>query len=247
MKSGSRQQEPSPQYPEDCVQHYLASWWTEVGGDDGNMKRGQLLTASVPYFSHEPLALVPTDRVEATEHDRIAIQLRRPSLEIPIEQSRLPIAALPLYNKETLRVYKCKRRPVLVLATEGEQIDSQLAWAKWQTSRHLIVAPYYGIQQKRNRKGWHPKLIGNIKKMHVSRLFWDMLPGRSRVTEGESILRLDHMHPINEDFKRTSFRLSEDAMKIVDECLRLYYTGVFDSEGLLGLICEELEEIQNLI
>ena len=129
-----------------------------------------------------------------------------------------------------------------MLSAGGTDVDPALTagQGKWQRIRTLIVAPYFGASRSGQRGGWNPRLAQTIKYAEVSQLFWDKLPIPGT---NESILRFDQLQPIgrhHEAFQATPYRLSSEAMDVVEEWLEWYLFGREDPDGVLRLAREEL-------
>jgi hypothetical protein len=122
----------------------------------------------------------------------------------------LPVAALPQYKKEVRAVYRAKKRPGLIVCSGGTKIDRILTAGKpkWQTSRTVIVAPYYGTDEGGKRSGFKPEFVKRIRRCEYSQYMWDLLPINGSTEE--SVMRLDHPQPVGR---------SEDSMELLDYCL----------------------------
>jgi hypothetical protein len=229
-------------YPPDCLHSLIAPdpWWEP--SDKGVPERGRLLWAFVPMVSITPRTLAPS-RAEATEHARATFVLEELRASVKAAPT-LPIAALPLNPGEVHTVYRAKRRPVVVLGV-GPAIDPRIFGGdkSWQTAPMLIVAPYFGGAAGK-RGGWNPEFVRRIRHAEYPNYAYDQLPLGN---EPESILRLDQLQPIgnhHNSFERTSWRLSEVALSIIDEQLRWLMTGVLDGDGLLDCARAELPKLE---
>jgi hypothetical protein len=237
---GNRQPDPDLDFPEDCIQSIVNEWWTVA--DDRDVKKGRLLWTHVPFVDWLPYELVPESRASATEHARVLFELRQRRFSQSRAPSNLPIAALPQNPGETYSVYCAKRRPVLVLSAGGTEVDSALTrrQGRWQRTQTLIVAPYFGAERSAQRRGWNPVLAKKIKHAEFSQFFWDKLP---ILGADESILRFDQLQPIgrnHEAFEATPYKLSGEAMDVVEEWLEWYLFGRVDPDGVLQLARQDL-------
>lgn len=209
------------------------------------MKRGQLLWTHVPFIDSLPYELVPEARSSATQHTRVLFRLAQRRFSQRPDVSRLPVAALPQYPKESYSVYNAKVRPVLVIGTGGIDVDPDLTRGKgkWQRTRTLLVAPYFGVDRSSQRGGWDPRFAQKIRHAEFSQFFWDRLPVQGAMG---SILRLDQLQPIgrhHEAYEYTPYRLSQDAMEVTDQWLEWYLFGRLDPEGILQMAREELPSL----
>jgi hypothetical protein len=86
---------------------------------------------------------------------------------------KLPVAALPQYKKEVKAVYRAKKRPGLIVCSGGTKIDRILTAGKpnWQTSRTVIVAPYYGADEGGKRSGFRPE-FAKVLIIHTEHDFY---------------------------------------------------------------------------
>jgi hypothetical protein len=114
---------------------------------------------------------------------------------------------------------------------------------RYQTAPTLLVAPYYGAEQSGTRGGFTPEFVKRIRHCEYPQYLWDVLPiGGS----SESILRLDHVQPISRlanSYEILPYRLSEEAMEIVDTHLAWLLTGNLAVESILADIREGLLDL----
>ena len=239
MASGNPPQEQNSMYPEESLQAFVASptssWWTTNKCHD--LRRGRLLLAFVPHVDLVPMTMVPEGRSSPTDHTKANYSLQALNINEPSKYSRLPVAALPLYEGEDRVVYRAKKRPVLVVSSGGPEIPKALRSSskpKWQTSPTVLVAPYYGADEGVPRAGWYPELVKRIQRCEYPQYMWDKLPLSSR-TNG-SILRLDHIQPIgrhHNSYEHTEYVLNEDAILALDEWLMWIMTDKLQQDGIL--------------
>jgi len=224
--------------PSESVQNLLGTdWW--VRDPNCIVTRGRLLRAFVPHVDQQPLRLVPTGRTEATKHDE-ADYLTEP-LDIKKQRTvpRLPVAALPEFKGETRIVLRAKVRPVVVLSTGGAQVPRGLraGGAMWQTGRCHLVGPFYGTEQDGSRGGWKPEFVERIRRAEYPQYIWDHLPNAANTLD--SILRLDHIQPIYAErmaFELTEYRLSDEALLIIDQWIRWLLTDRLEKGSTLETI-----------
>jgi hypothetical protein len=236
MASGNRRHEPSPEFPKDCIQSLAGTWWTQA--PDREVRRGQLLWAHVPFVGFRPYELIPESRLAPTDHSRAIFRLEPWSQSRQQPVTQLPVAALPQNPGESYFVYRGKCRPVLVVGTGGREVEPDLTRgsAKWQSSRTLLVAPYFSLEADGTRGGWNEELVRRIRHCEYPQYFWDHLPVNAY--GGPSILRLDQIQPIgsnHEAYSHTPFRLSPEAIEILDAWLAWLFLDRIEAEGMLEL------------
>jgi hypothetical protein len=154
------------------------------------------------------------------------------------------VAALPAFEGEVNAVYRAKKRPALIICEGGEEVAKQLTQGqpKWQTAQTLLVAPYYGVKEGEGRAGFKPEFVERVRQCEYSRFMWDELPIGGSTTE--SIMRLDHIQPIgqhHDSIEITNYRLSNEAIAILDEWLDWLITGEFDQDSMLLYFKENIE------
>lgn len=142
--------------------------------------------------------------------------------------STLPVAGLPLRDGEIFMVRRGKRRPAVIVALSGIEVDGALTrgGASWQHRPAILVAPYYGAAASATRAGWNPKFIDRIQRGEYCQYAWDVLP-IGDMPEG-SILRFDHVFPIGADpanWSDSGHELTAEAMAVTDEWFSWHVTG----------------------
>lgn len=222
-------------YPDDSLQSFVASWWVEA---DPALDRGRLAWAFVPHVDQEPRILVPEGRESPTEHRRVAGRVETLRLSAPRRQPTLPVAALPTPPGEVHLLQRAKRRPVLVLSVGGADVPRALrpGSARWQTAPTILVAPYYGGDAGGTRGGWPDAFVTRVRRCEYPQYLWDRLPVPGA---DASILRLDHLQPIgrhSNTYEATRFRLSDEALELVDQYLGWLLTGELDPTSDVGEI-----------
>jgi hypothetical protein len=212
----------------------LGDWWEPVEGK--SIQRGSLIWAYVAYPDQEPLVIEPTGRKSPREHSgahveikRLKISERRPFLD-------LPTAALSLDKKECWAGYRAKKRPCLVLGCQpfstGLAKSREKMMANHLKTSTVLVVPYYGGDQDGTRGGFPVEFVENIRHARCPQLFFDQLPIDSKVKA--SILRLDHMQTIGahyNSYELSNYKLSEEALKIIDEWIGWYMKGALNDGG----------------
>lgn len=228
-------------YPEDSVQSLVREWW--VADEAREVSRGRLVRAFVGYPDQKPLALVPVGRAEPTEHARAIVEVKPFHADRPSHGGGLPVAAMPLRPGESYYATRGKVRPAVVLCTGGDDVPAELrrSQAAWQSTRTLLVAPYYGSEEDEGRLGWLPAFVDRIRRAEYPQYVWDRLP-RGR----ESILRLDNIMPVGADpaaYRLEDFRLSREALELLDEWLVWLFTATLPEDGVLAGIRSGLAKL----
>ncbi len=151
-------------YREDTIQYYTEPWW--VKDERYTLATGRLIKAYLPYVHLIPLRLVVTGRTEATDHGAATYEIKPFSVKKDIRRKGLPVAGLPIHPKEIYRVSRAKKRPAVILFSDGKQIDSSLTRGKpkWQKSPTIIVAPYYGADPNGRRAGFSSEFLKRMRQ-----------------------------------------------------------------------------------
>lgn len=228
-------------YPNDSLQAFTNSWWVDT--KPKNLEKGCLIWAYLPHVSQVLNILSPEGRSSATDHTQAKYKIEPLTKEKMHSRPSLPVAALPSISDGVYTVYKAKRRPALVLCCNEAEVPKELrtGGAKWQTTKTILVAPYYGVAQSGSRGGWNSELVSRIRKCEYPQYMWDKLPCSNN--DEESVLRFDHIQPIGADHKSiemTAFTLSKEAISFIDEWLYWFMHGRFHEDGNLHEIRKEL-------
>ncbi|MCP4050219.1 MAG: hypothetical protein GY730_05890 [bacterium] len=218
-------------YPEDSLQYLTNSWWEE--DDTKDLLRGSLVLAHIQFFYNPPLELI-AGRVYPNDHSNISMKAQPLSLNRGTANSNsLPIAALPrLDGAECHIINRAKRRPCLVIGEIKRPSISRhltLGMAKHSTAPFIPIAPYFGVDQT-GRAGYNNNFVEKTKHACYPQFMWDRLPHTGK----ESILRFDHIQPLGMhymSYKKLKYKLSNDAMDIIDEWLLKFINGT-DGEFL---------------
>lgn len=229
------------EFPPDCLQSLVSPWW--VPSTSGTPERGRLLWAFVPIVGQTPRTLVAERTGAPEQHGRAVFRLedlRASQKTAPL----MPVAALPAVEGEVNAVYRAKRRPVVVLAAAPALDPKSFGGTKgWQTDPTLLVAPYFGVDQNGTRGGWNLEFVRRIRHAEYPAYVYDRLPPTHAV---ESILRLDQIQPIgrhHNSYERTDWKLSDEALAVIDEQLRWLTTNSLDNTGLLDMARMELPKM----
>ncbi|MFA6809978.1 MAG: hypothetical protein WCR47_02865 [Desulfoplanes sp.] len=217
-----------PNYPDDCIQCVADPWWEN--DDSQRMARGRLVWSYIYLVDQRPFVLKPIGRSNSRVHSLADCEFCPLDFTNPPSRANLPVAGMYCGFKEIFTVYRAKKRPALVLAEPGTEVPYFLRQNQpiYQTLPTYLVAPYYGADQGTGtRAGFKPQFVERIRHCEYPQFFWDSLPVPGSTKE--SILRLDQIQPLGtrhrEAFEATPYRLSDDALAIMDEWLEWKFTG----------------------
>lgn len=212
--------------PEDSVQSFAEPWWEETGSNV--LERGRLVKTLVPFAEQTPYTLNPDSRSEdPSDHSRARITIEPYRIGMGKKPKTLPVPALPEWKGQRFIVSRGKIRPVVVVSTAGPDLPKELrsGLASYQTAPSMLVAPYYGADQDGTRGGYPPELRERFRHAEYPRFMWESLP---LADVKESVLRVDHIFPMGTDpagYELTRYRLSKDALIILDEWLTWLMSG----------------------
>ncbi len=224
-------------YPKNVIQTYVNDWWIKT--DEKHLERGRLIWAFVPFVHQIPNKITAIGRKNSIVHNTAKFRIEPIDINARVEAPRLPVAALPLHKGEVNAVYVAKKRPAVVISTGGPSVPKELRFnkPKRQTSPSILVAPYYGRDEGGERSGYSDAFVERVKACEYPNFMWDKLPIGGNTSE--SILRLNQLQPLGNAFKAyelTEFRLSEDAIAIMDEWINwLFSENLFDDGVILDV------------
>ena len=231
-----------PTYPKDCFQYLFENWW--LHDDSKSLCRGRLIWAFVPHVDQVPFALKPKGRTNDREHALADCEIVPIDISTPFDKSTLPVAGLICHNGEVRTVYRAKKRPMLLFALAGKQVPAAVIKGKpkYQTSATHLAIPYYGGNADGKRAGFKPEFLNRLKRCEFPQFSWDILPVGGAE---ESVLRIDHIQPISthyKSFEPTEYKLSDDAMSLIDEWVAWHLSGLLpdDEESYLAFLRKEL-------
>lgn len=232
--SGSRKPGSIPTYPESSIQSVVAptgDWWVNDPAHVYN--RGRLVMAFLPHVSQVPLVICGEGRKDPTVHKVFSCRIEPLDVKKPRRKEILPVAALSTPESEVRAVYRAKKRPAVVVATEGTIVSGKLIQGKppWQTAPTLLLAPYYGTDEGGKRAGFNAEFLDRVMKCEYSRFMMDWLPVYG--SPGGSLLRIDHIQPIgshHNSLEPTAWRLNNDALNILDEWVWWHLEGQLDED-----------------
>ena len=230
-------------YPDDSIQGILSPtpWWEKENNRD--YKRGRLVKFFAPHVDQNPFTLISVGRDEPTEHNTAIVKIAPLDIRSVLRYPKLPVAALPQYKKEVRAVYRAKKRPGLIVCSGGTEVDRILTAgkAKWQTSRTVIVAPYYGADEGEKRSGFRPEFVKRIRRCEYPQYMWDLLPINGSTED--SVMRLDHLQPVGrsqDSMELLNYCLSADALLLFDEWLEWLLKGSLEIGTMFGELREDL-------
>jgi hypothetical protein len=234
-------------YPDNTFQFYVEPWW--VKDEEKDCSRGRLIQAFLPHVDQIPYQVIPIGRSEAALHDRAQFEISPLSVNQPKPRIKLPVAGMPVYDHEVLTAHRSKLRPALVLSTGGLAVEKAVRQGKpsWQTAPTILVAPYYGADEGGKRSGFSVRFRERICRGLYPQFVWERLPLASGTAE--SILRLDHIQPVGQHYtsiRISEYKLSQDALEIVDEWLHWMMWGTFDPQSNFSFLREGLKNIDSL-
>jgi hypothetical protein len=231
--------------PDASVQNLIPPWWIPEKGKE--LQRGRLVRVFIPHTSQIPKTLHAHGRTaDPTDHSKAKFTRRFIDQHLK-KKDGLPVAGLTDIPGEVYGVYNTKKRPALVISTGGPDVDERLrrGAARWQSTPAILVAPFYGSAQDGTRGGWNPEFLGRIQACEYPQYFLDWLP----IDGGESpsVLRLDHLQPVGNhvySYELLSYRLTEEAMAIIDHWLLWLLQGSIPEESPLATVFELLADIR---
>ncbi len=232
-------------FTEESIQNLVDQdgWWLQDSSK--TISRGRLIQAYAVHVDQIPNRLLPAGRTEATVHTEGLFEIGPFRYGDKRSNTSLPVAALPVYPNEEFLVLRAKRRPLLVIADNSIEVDKKLIQGKpkYQTAPTVIVAPYYGKDEGTGaRSGYTDDFVARVRQCEYPQFFWDKLPLPG---VNESILRFDHIQPIGSHYNTydiTEYRLSDDALMVMDEWLAWYVYETLDTEGLLACAMQALQQ-----
>jgi hypothetical protein len=222
------------------VQDYATPWWVKC--DAHPLCRGQLVYAFVPHVDLIPNTLVPEGRTAPTSHNEARYKIETVRVRDPQKKPGLPVAALPSFEGEVYTVHRSKVRPCIVVSVGGPEVPKELrpsTTPKWQSSPTTLVVPLYGTERSDQRAGWHPPFLDRIRRCEYPQFMLDTIPN----AKAESVVRFDHVQPIgrhHDSYEPKEFRLSDDALLLVDEWVTWLHTGILGEETVLADIRQAL-------
>lgn len=228
-------------YPEDCIQSLVSPRWVEHSPKV--VERGALVRIAVPYVDVPPRELVVRGRSDPKDHTHVDYDLRQFNVRRARPRGEaVPVAAIPARPDEVQLVYRAKRRPGIVLGfPEPPEVPG--GGTSWINRKVMLVAPCYGARQDGRRAGWPAVLVDSIRRCQHSQFVWDKLPCGGA---DESIVCLDRPVAVVENSATVEFlgfKLSGDAIEVVDEWARWCGTGTLAAGGILKAVVGDLADL----
>ncbi len=210
-----------------------ADWWEKTTSK--SVERGFLIKAFLPHVDQVPYTIIPVGRKQARIHDKALVKISELEMKHTGIRNDLPVAAMSLHKKEIWSAYRAKKRPCLVLGKTGKTVkrSDRKGMPRRNTAQTLLVVPYYGADKDGTRAGYNSKLIERIRHILYPQFYVDMLPLNG---PRESIARFDQLQPvgrISNSYELTGFKLSTEALEIVDEVFHLYMHDSVNKSGML--------------
>lgn len=232
-------------YPDESLQSFVGEWWVE--DHSKTYQRGQLIWAFLSHVDQIPNQLIAVGRSDPRDHSRADVQIKPLRIKQPPSKPKLPVAALPAFGNEVNIVCRAKKRPALIICAGGDAVEKKLTRGqpKYQTAPTILVAPFYGIEEGLGKRaGFNPEFIARVQQCEYPQYVWDILPIGGSTSA--SLLRLDHIQPIgkhHDSIELTDFRLSDDALQLMDEWLDWLIYGDFAEDSLLLDFKQGIKEI----
>jgi hypothetical protein len=230
-------------YPTDCIQTIVGhdKWWEKQ--PTIKPERGCLAFSFIPHVDQLPYCFEPVGRLTATDHANALVKVSPLKVDQPLKPTALPVAAMTLHDGEVWAAYRAKKRPCLILNNHCPAVQPELAkgMPSNSTAQTLIVAPYYGVKRNNHRAGYKAEFVECVRHCQLPQFVWDMLPFSGGE---ESILRLDHMQPIGGHYgalKLSGYKLSSDAMAVLDELLSWVIWGGVPEDSLVAMYRSDIE------
>lgn len=183
---------------------------------DRMYETGQFFEAPALYLiKRYPMDILTGRYDEATRrYDYRVEQADRESFRKPHE----PLQPLGLRTNERAAIVPCKLRPVVLVSR---------AASPWKDGHRegddaYLVAPVYSFKGDDRKEEYSPLMIERIRSYVYPEFFY--LPGNERPHLAEGFIRLDRIQPVHKDwlYRRSSLRLSEDALSCFQSWLSLY-------------------------
>ncbi|MEX2204678.1 MAG: hypothetical protein WEF50_00445 [Myxococcota bacterium] len=141
---------------------------------------------------------------------------------------------------------RAKRRPAIILGGHAvDRVDRKLTlgMAGYQTTRTVLVAPYYSVTQDGTRSGYNKAFVERIRRAEYPDFAWDRLPIEGGA-DG-SVLRLNQLQPVGTGqgaCELTTYKLSGAALRIMDGWLNWLLSGELDETSALFDIRQALAD-----
>lgn len=224
-------------YSGDRIQDLIDEWW--VKDEEPGFSAGKLIWAYMPYVDMIPYILIPEGRTgDSTQHHLANFRIEQ--LRISTTYNRtddLPVAGLPINKGEIRKVSRAKKRPAVILASNGNDLGKKISTGMptWQKGSTVIAAPFYGVDRSGTRGGFREDFVKKIYEGEYPQFMMDSLPFTGT---NESVLYFNHMQALgkhHETIERTGFRLSDDALEILNQWVSWFMSGGVEEDTALAL------------
>ena len=250
MASGTQNQGliPNTNYPDDSIQYGVEPdpWWINDGKRDFQV--GRLVWAFLPHVDNAPYAIEAV-RAKSTVHQEAVVKFHPLDVKAAVKFDSFPVAPLLKYSGEVRCVYRCKRRPAMIVHTGGPEIPNELRRNKprRQTDPCILVAPFYGAKEGGQRAGFSPAFVERVRRCMYKQFWWDVLPETGWKTD--SIMRLDQIQPVGRNHSVvdvTNFCLSETALIIMKQFLEWFCHDQLPEKSELTYFKQEVSKMDYL-
>lgn len=230
-------------YPEDSLQDLLgftltgAQGWWEAQREGAKLERGALIFTYVAHAHVAPLELAAAPGADIWDPE--VAELRLTPFELSAAPSPDgPVAALPSFAGERLQVRRGRVAPAVVLSHLHGYPPQPSEARKWMTAPLVQVVPGFAVER------WPPALVDSARRAQHPQYVWDRLPIAPR---DPVVFRLDHATPLHRadtaSYRLTGFRLSAEALAVVDAWLAWFWTGTVAEDGDLMAAHTTLREL----
>lgn len=235
-----------PSWPADSFQSYLGPLWEDTPGAP-TLDKGRLIKGFFCHVDQKPRRLVVEGRgADDTSHAQASYRVEPFDIKNYKVPDALPVAAMPLLDREEFVAFRAKVRLLLVVQPKGRDVpaDQKTGGSAAHSRPTILVAPYYGVEFDGKRAGWDSRLIERIRRGEYPQYMWDILPGQRE----PSVLRLDHIGPISRwqpSFIITKHRLSTEGINLLDEWLNWSFFGKVNPDGTIYYLSNQLRDYRS--
>lgn len=245
MTSGNQKQGSTPKYPDDSIQCGVEPdlWWIDDGKREFQV--GRLVWAFLPHVDNDPYAIEAV-RARSTEHREAVVRFHPLDVKAAVKYDHFPVAPLPQYPGEIKCVYRCKKRPAIIVHAGGPEIPNELRKNKprRQTDPCILVAPFYGANEGGQRAGFSPAFVERVRRCEYKQFWWDILPETGWKTD--SIMRLDQVQPVGRNHsivEVTNHCISEIGLIIMEQFLEWFCYDRLAEDSELGYFKKEVSQL----
>jgi hypothetical protein len=236
---------PEPiRYPEDSLQDLLgftltgAQGWWEAQREGAKLERGALIVTYVAHAHVAPLELAAAPGADVWDPEVAELRLTPFELSDAPSPAAAPVAALPRFAGERLQVRRGRVAPAVVLSHLHGYPPQPSEARAWMTAPLVQVVPCFPAQS------WPPALVDSVRRAQHPQYVWDRLP---IAPHEPAVFRLDHAAPLHRadaaSYRLSGFRLSAEALSILDAWLAWFWTGTIAEDGDLLAAHTTLREL----